>query len=407
MTLSKIQLGIIDEIKQGINVSITGPAGTGKTFMIDYLKQELGVRGICVTAATGVAASLIQGTTLHSWAGIGLGLATAKTLVKQIKGGGKQRWLTTKVLIIDEISMIPAELMDKLNYVGQTIRKCELPFGGIQLVCIGDFLQLPPVSNGLERAKFAFEADAWKEAKFKEFKLTENFRQHDPEFIQVLSELREGKCSPVSLTFLRSCSSKELKVDNGIIPTKLYCTREDVDKENRLELAKIQEPEYVFHAKDYGDQTKLEKCMWPVELKLKKGAQVMYLRNDSEAGLVNGSRGIVVDFHRSMEILIGPLVLFENQKHPQIVISQDFKIEQGEKCLARRHQLPLQLAWALTVHKAQGLTLNQAKINVSKAFECAQIYVAISRVRSPAGLSLIGFDPQKVVASKKALQFSK
>lgn len=333
--LSREQQYVMDLVLQGESLFFTGSAGTGKSVLlkktIKALQEKYRSEEIAVTASTGLAAHHVGGTTVHSFSGIGLGNGTVLQLVKTVRRNRKavHRWKYTKVLIIDEVSMIDGRLLDKLDHVAREIRKTfHLPFGGIQLVLTGDFFQLPPVSkiqyseDGTEvkdDAHFAFESEAWKSCISSSIVLEEVFRQKgDQKFIGMLNDMRSGLVSPESeLEFMRL--SRPLTCPAGIVPAELYATRNEVDHANNLQLSRLQGDAYLYEAIDTGDLPPkikaaiLSNFLAPPRLHLKVGAQVMCIKNFDE-GLINGSIGKVIDF-LDRDVYMGHEVMAEDPNY--------------------------------------------------------------------------------------------
>jgi len=384
---------------QGENLFLTGAAGTGKSFLLRYLIHELEQRfpeQVAVTASTGVAASHLAGQTLHSFAGIGIGCSTLAAALKKVKQnpGAVSRWQQMKVLVVDEISMIDADLLELISGVASNLRGNRAAFGGLQVLLCGDFLQLPPVQErGTKSKSFCFHAKAWREAKLEQgtILLRDAVRQQgDTDFAEVLNEMRLGIVSEKAKAMLESChvNSKPAPSDE-ILPTKLYCLNRDVDRENAERLAKL-----PGAAKNLWSQDKIPRRATPAQraaldrkvpqrLSLKVGAQVIHLCNDPAMGLVNGHRGCVEAFEKGK-----PVVRFDNGKKICIGVHQ-FVQGQGSKAL-KRFQVPLKLGWALTVHKAQGMTLTRAELQLDNVFEVGQSYVALSRLTGTQGLWIRG-----------------
>jgi len=360
--------------------------------LILELRQIHGEGSVAVTGSTGTAAICIGGCTLHAFAGVGLGKGTLESLVaKALSSPAQQTWRDTKVLIIDEISMIDAVFFDSLDLVARRIRGTDRPFGGIQLIVSGDFLQLPPVSHS-----FCFEAQAWEACGLRRGTV---FLQHvhrqagDTILLEILTEIRFGRCTDVTMARLQQChiGCKPLPLD-GVLPTKLYCLNVDVDAENLDCLSKLPGDLHVYEASDdfferaatslYAQDVihKLAERRAPSRLNLKTGAQVILIRSLG-APLVNGSRGVVLACGEEVLVQFDCGIL-------QYIQAQEFFIAGGSSGFAVRTQLPLKLAWAITVHKAQGLTLTRAELMLGGAFDYGQVYVALSRVKSMAGLWL-------------------
>ncbi|CAN8097453.1 unnamed protein product [Discula destructiva] len=460
ISLSKEQEVVKDLVcDKGKSVFFTGPAGTGKSVLMRAIIAQLKKKyakdpdRLAVTASTGLAACNIGGMTLHSFSGIGLGKDDVATLVKKIRRNAKakNRWLRTKILVIDEISMVDGDLFDKLSQVGRTLRNNGRPWGGIQLVITGDFFQLPPVPDHNTRdIKFAFEAATWNTSIDHTIGLTEVFRQKDPVFAQMLNEMRLGHISDETVKTFRSMA-RPLGAEGGIEVTELFPTRSEVEQSNQRKLRELPGELYRYDAMDSGDplirDKLLSNMMAPKVLELKKGAQVMLIKNIDDT-LVNGSLGTVTGFSteavfeisggypgdereddevdpsvkkrlaafgRELDKSAGPdkkkwpMVQFhavDGTSRMMLCTSEPWKVETptGE-VQASREQLPLILAWALSIHKAQGQTLARVKVNLGKVFEKGQAYVALSRAVTQEGLQVLNFDKQKVMAHPRVVTF--
>ena len=413
--LTKLQKKFFKDFFSGRNLFLSGPAGTGKSFCVNLLIKFLDLNGIFYgkTATTGVAALNIGGVTIHSWSGMGLAEETGMDLLDKVNENPKtvQRIKNSKVLIIDEISMAKADLIEKLDIVCQYIRNKDKSFGGIQVIFVGDFMQLPPVFKNFEEEKFAFDSQAWGDAKVKTIHLTEIVRQHDePHFAKLLNEIRMG--SAKDFTLLMECLNRKFP-DDGIKPVKLFCKNVDVSKINHDELYKIKSQSKFYHSSDSGGEMWRKffdkNCSAPTTLELRKGAQVILLINlDTKLGLVNGSVGTVTevyDTYIDVKFACGP----------QIIETYKWEIKQNEfdpltgnmkkTVLASRSQFPLKLAYALSIHRSQGSTLDRAEVNVSDAFAAGQCYTALSRVRNLNSLSIQAFSPDNIKVNKRCLEF--
>ncbi|KAF6839724.1 mitochondrial dna helicase [Colletotrichum plurivorum] len=442
-------------INKGQSVFFTGPAGTGKSVLMRSIITELKKKWardperLAVTASTGLAACNIGGQTLHSFSGIGLGKDDVQTLVKKIRRNpkAKNRWLKTKTLIIDEVSMVDGELFDKLSQIGRTIRNNGKPWGGIQLVITGDFFQLPPVPDGdkTRESKFAFEAATWNTAIDHTIGLTQVFRQRDPVFANMLNEMRLGRISQETVQAFKALT-RPIVSDDGLEVTELFPTRFEVDNANQGRLRNLPGKPYRYDSADSGDPNVrdklLQNMMAPKSLELKVGAQVMLIKNMDET-LVNGSLGKVTRFmseasfeswhtdygsdgeidgaksklkafSREVEEATKgttefPVVEFaaaDGSTRTILCVPEDWKVETptGE-VQASRSQLPLILAWALSIHKAQGQTLERVKVDLGKVFEKGQAYVALSRATCQQGLQVLRFQKDKVMAHPRVVQF--
>ena len=382
-------------LKTGLNVFLTGEPGSGKTHTINRYVQWLRERGVepAVTASTGIAATHIGGYTIHSWSGIGIKRDVSDYDIGIIQSREKtaKRILDAKVLIIDEISMLDAATLESVDRVLRTLRRRPLmpeqPFGGMQVIFVGDFFQLPPVSKR-EEVKFAFESPAWKDANPVACYLSEQHRQEDGEFLDLLSAMRHGGLTAAHRTRLKSRAG----VSTGKnVATRLYTHNENVDRVNQEALGKIEGKSHVFQMSSRGARNLIDslkqQCLSPETLELKEGAAVMFTRNNFDAGYVNGTLGTVTGFSS----LGNPIV--KTRSGATITAEpEEWAIQDGNRILAKITQVPLRLAWAITVHKSQGMSLDAAIIDLTQAFEYGQGYVALSRVRTMSGLFLEGFN---------------
>lgn len=373
----------------------TGSGGTGKSLLIKTLINALPRASTSVCATTALAASLLGGTTLHAWAGCGVNTdQDVEQLMRRVRRPDTLlRWRNTHTLIVDEVSMMDGAFLDMLDFVGRKVRgRDHVPFGGMQVVLSGDFHQLPPVAKNQAQRTFCFESSAWRSlvnAGMRSVELKTIFRQSDIFFVDVLRQVRQGKMTPADLREALSENFKQLSTDDGVIPTKLYTHRADVSHINEAELAKIQEKEVHFQSRDVGDQGLLEStCPAPRRVVLKKGAQVMLLKNlQQNKGLVNGARGVVTGFSSSGL----PFVKFAGSGGDPVLIEKaQFPVSLGNHMAAERVQIPLQLAYATTIHKSQGMTLDKIEVSLDRAFEPGMSYVALSRARSLDGLRIVG-----------------
>ncbi|GME66855.1 unnamed protein product [[Candida] boidinii] len=511
ITLSEEQQMVADLVTKGVSLFYTGSAGTGKSLLlrsiIKILKKKHKGSSVAVTASTGLAACNIGGQTLHSFAGIGLGKGPVDKLIKKVKRSQKhrKRWKETKVLVIDEISMIEAELFDKLDKIAKNLCGNSLPFGGIQVVVCGDFYQLPPVVKNTDEPQYTFESKAWNDAIKYTIILKKVFRQQfDKGFIEMLNEIREGYVSDSTCKKFNALS-RELEPKAGVIPAKLFSTRREVDYANSEMLTKLPGEEVSFKAVDGGYMEDadararlLSSFLATDKLSLRVGCQVMMIKNIDDK-LVNGSLGRVIAFidpdtysfyqhyvsnEAIDELEISKLAserkilglankgsngeknviienpdslstqldesvfsfmesieddseefqndlgrkksllneLFKNSRGRRLplvrfilpdgttrdvlVESETFSIEdEFEKPIVSRNQIPLILAWSLSIHKSQGQTLSLVEVDLKKCFEKGQAYVALSRATSRRGLQVKNFDRNRIKASGKVKTF--
>lgn len=383
-------------LKSGCNAFLTGSAGTGKTYVLNKYIEYLRERkvAVAVTASTGIAATHMNGMTIHSWAGIGIKekLTQGNLQTMKTKKYLKDHLEKSKVLIIDEISMLHKNQLNLVDQVLKYFKGSDAAFGGIQVVLCGDYFQLPPIGNRgeLSRDKFSFMSEAWVSADLAICYLTEQFRQSDNSLNSILNEIRTGSVSDYSIEQLKSAKDNELEDEKEV--TKLYTHNYDVDKINIDHLISLDGELESFKAKTKGNKKLIETLKNSVlaseDLQLKVGAKVMFVKNNNEKGFVNGSLGRVLAFNDDGN----PTVHMHNGKiitvEPESWTVQD----DNSKVLASYSQFPLRLAWAITVHKCQGMTLEEAEVDLSKTFEKGQGYVALSRLKKLQNLKLVGLN---------------
>jgi ATP-dependent DNA helicase PIF1 len=436
MELSKEQQLAFDKYISGENIFITGPGGSGKSALIRKINEHAQSRfkNIQVCALTGCAAVLLncKAKTLHSWSSIGLGNGTHEQLVTKIQRNkfAKSTWRDTQILVVDEVSMLSLKLFEVLNLIGKEVRRNSRPFGGIQLIFSGDFYQLPPVGNKDEpdTQKFCFESPTWNTVfnQTNQIQLIKIFRQTDDIYSTILNQIREGKIKRKSNDLLMTHVGREY---NNLVgePTKLYPTKNKVEQINNSKMVHLKTEEKRFEIKLLRDleMSKNDKIIRrsvsdrdiQIELDflsgnlicdkiitIKVGCQVMCVVNikspTNDTLVCNGSQGIVIGY---CETTGCPIVKYNNG----IELTMVHNIWQSEKIPGIGvSQVPLILAWALTIHKSQGATLDVAEIDVgSGIFECGQTYVALSRVKSLEGLYLTSFDATKIRINRKVKTF--
>ncbi|PIE47561.1 MAG: helicase [Gammaproteobacteria bacterium] len=441
------QTTALDILKTGHNVFLTGSAGSGKTYTLNQYIHYLRARrvSVAVTASTGIAATHMSGITIHSWAGIGIKSEMTEKDLKKLMGKRilRERIKKTAVLVIDEISMLHAKQFNLVDLVLKTIKNSTEPFGGIQVILAGDFFQLPPVGEKEEsnRDKFAFMSQAWLEGDFHVCYLSEQYRQKmehhslygendnsiaddiNPLTLNdILNQIRRSQVTHQAVQTLENTINNEVNINR----TRLYTHNVSVDKINLTELAKIDNKVFTYQGVGTGDEKLVEMLKKTVrtsdELNLKVGCKVMFVKNIVDLDVFNGTMGEVVGFHK---------VKFENSddnidkksKYPVVKLNtgreviampEEWMVEDEHgTVLASYTQVPLSLAWAITVHKSQGMTLDAAEIDLSRTFEMGQGYVALSRLKSLSGLKLLGLneismrlDPLARGADKRFMELS-
>lgn len=415
-------------LESGCNVFITGGAGTGKSYLLNRLKNHYGDK-LVLTSTTGISALNIAGQTIHSWSGIGIANTPVSATVERINKNPQLygQIITCDMLAIDEISMLDNYTFDYINEVLKTVRDSQKPFGGIQVILLGDFFQLPPVSLGQQPLRdFCFMSRGWQELGLETLLLTKVRRQKDPQFAQALNNIRIGKTGVDDLRLFYKLNNKKTPDDKVL---RIFGTNKEADAHNALCFQAIDREVLTFSAVDKlykynaegekktseispvlkmskADKADYEQfdedCKAPAVLKLKKGCRIMLLKNlDFKLGLVNGSGGevtgqtdnhIIVKFDNGIKKAIGREV-FEFIKDGRVKIS--------------REQFPLRLAYGITIHKSQGMTFDNLAVHFSKIFAAGQAYVALSRTRTSDGLFLSGFDHNLIITSPKVIEFYK
>jgi hypothetical protein len=382
---------------------LTGPAGSGKTHLLNsyikFLKDKHVEVGI--TASTGIAATHMGGTTIHSWTGMGIKDSVTRADISELKTRKylRDRFSRTQVLVIDEVSMLHHFRLDLINQICQEMRDVSLPFGGMQVILCGDFFQLPPIARlGEPEAFFVYESKVWPEANFKICYLEEQHRQKDQDFLRILNEIRANNLSSESRLHLES-----RRGDLDHEPTRLHTHNANVDEINHRELEKLACQGREFMMTSRGNKNLVEvikkSCLAPTTLKLKVGAKVMFVKNNFEEGFVNGTLAHVTGFDHE-----GPIVKTATGKTIHVKPT-NWLIEEEGKTKASLTQYPLRLAWAITVHKSQGMSLDAVEVDLSKSFERGMGYVALSRVRSLQGLKILGLNENALLVRADVLDF--
>lgn len=392
----------LSRLESGRNAFVTGPAGTGKTYLLrEFIASAIRQgRKVAVTASTGIAATHLEGKTLHSFAGLGIRDSFSEKDIAQI---AKRHYVAdairkADVLVIDEVSMLHPATFDAADRVCKRATGNSAPFGGMQVVLCGDFFQLPPVSN--TPTEFIYGSSTWDEVCPEILYLDEQYRQTDTSLFRLLTSMRYGDISDEYFDALKSRMYAEL--DAEVNPTRLHTHNKNVDYINAKQLATLHGRDKSYDMRLAGDEKIAESlakgCLAPKALTLKQGAAVMFVKNGYNDGYVNGTLGTVVDFSKDGSPIVetdrGTRIVAEPQKW-------EFK-DVEEKTLASITQIPLRLAWAITVHKSQGMSLSAAEIDLSSAFVAGLGYVALSRVTAMDGIRLLGLNAQALRVSPQA-----
>lgn len=404
-------------LKTGANVFLTGEPGSGKTHTINLFVSYLRAHLIepAITASTGIAATHIGGMTIHSWSGIGIKSRLSNYELDEISSNEYivKRLRRAKILIIDEVSMLLPETLSSIDAISREVRQSREPFGGLQVIFVGDFFQLPPVTKRDEEeavqtamikevpARFAYDSPAWARAKPLVCYLTEQYRQDDDNYLAVLSAIRHGVFGDEHLRRLES-----RKVGARGAPEqapKLFSHNIDVDRVNDEMLAQLPDASRKFimsaRGRDRVVETLKKSCLSPEMLALKIGAAVMFTKNNPKEGFANGTLGTVSGFNRENN---HPIVKTRGGRQIEVE-PMDWMVEDNGKILGEISQLPLRLAWAITVHKSQGMSMDEAVMDLSRVFEFGQGYVALSRVRRLRGLYLLGWNERAFQVHPEAL----
>ncbi len=391
-------------LKTGVNVFLTGEPGSGKTHTVNAYVSYLRERGVelALTASTGIAATHISGMTIHSWSGIGIKTKLTKHDLNKIASHEyiAKRVRRAKVLVIDEVSMLASDTLSMVDAVCREIKQRPEPFGGLQVVLVGDFFQLPPVVREEERAQaallqessahFAYDASVWTRSNLVVCYLTEQYRQDDDDFCALLLAIRRNMFSDHHLQHIEA-----RKIESDCAPAgvpKLFSHNVDVDRVNNEMLAQLQGEKRVFTMTSQGPEVLIaglkKGCLSPEMLELKINAVVMCTKNNPKEGFVNGTLGTVLGFNTTSG---EPMIHMRNGRRIEVA-PMDWTVEENGKVRGHITQLPLRLAWAITVHKSQGMSLDAAVMDLSHVFEFGQGYVALSRVRRLSSLYLLGWN---------------
>lgn len=378
----------------GSSVFLTGAPGAGKTYVLNEFIGRAIRRGkrVAVTASTGIAATHIGGTTIHAWSGMGIRDQLSDWDLAKLRSNDRlvKRYNSVDILIIDEISMLHGSRLDMVNQLAKMFRESDEPFGGLQVILVGDLFQLPPIVRGGGTEDFAHQSHAWQELDPKVCYLTEQHRQTQAgdSLLDLLESMRRGEVNEFHEQSLRERIGKQ--PDQGVVVTRLYSHNIDVDSINQKHLQALGGPFHTYRMATSGAAAKIESLtkslLAPVELKLAVGAEVMFVANDFVKGYANGTRGKVVAFK-------GEEPVVELASGKEITVEpHDWSLSEDDKVRATATQLPLRLAWAITIHKSQGMSLDGAIIDLSRSFTPGMGYVALSRVRSMDGVYLQGIN---------------
>ena len=395
-------------MSQGKSVFLTGPAGSGKTYVLNKLIRKLKKQGkeVAVTASTGIAATHLGGSTIHSWSGLGIrdSLSTQDRAWLTSNAHLVKRYNMADVLIIDEVSMLHGSRLDMINEACKLLRDDDEPFGGLQIILTGDLFQLPPVNRGGGPDDFVHGSQAWQELDPVTCYLETQYRQSDGALLSVLEALRTDAFDELHEELLRERIGVQPTPDTVV--TRLYTHNINVDEINDRQLQDLESDVEIFEMDSTGRKQYVEQLqksvLAPISLELKTGAEVMFVANNFGAGFANGTRGRVVEFKDDL-----PVVELHSTGKRIKVEQNTWRYEEDGRERATVSQLPLRLAWAITIHKSQGMSLDAAQIDLSRAFTYGMGYVALSRVRSMEGLYLAGINNMALKLHPEIFLFDK
>lgn len=402
-SLSTEQVYALELCGSGENVFLTGGAGSGKSYVVREFMKNKSDKQMPILASTGAAAVLLGGRTFHSFFGLGImeggAQATLQRLLKDSRA--LKRIQRVEGVVIDEISMIPGDALMVAEQISQVARESSLPWGGMRIIAVGDFGQLPPVAKFGQKRDWCFLNEVWARTGFQVCELKHNQRIQDNEFLDVLSDVRDGKLSARVHEFLMEHTKPHDEDHPG---TRLFPRREQSDGYNQKKLAEINEDEHLIDSIYLGEQKFIEALMKsapvPAQLKIKIGCRVLFLKNDVQKRWVNGTRGTVV------KIEADHLVVKKETGRDVKVEKHSFALLDAEgNSKASVIQFPLILAYATTIHKSQGATLDELWCDLSALWEPGHAYVALSRLRDPAGLHIVSWTARSIIVDPAVQQF--
>ncbi len=404
MNLNKSQQEALHYLMSSRNVFITGPAGTGKSFLINYFRKNFAPK-MPVVSSTGAAAVLIGGRTFHSFFGLGTMQESYEIVLQNAISNPMlvNRIKKLQNIIIDEISMLSGRALDLANLICKTIKnEPDLPFGGVRIIIVGDFFQLPPVSED-KKIDWAFESFSWQECDFKCFELTEFMRTKETDFLNVLSSIRQGKCGPIEFKFL---NEHILKKDESFVGTRIFARKNKVIEYNEQSLALLEGDFYSYITEYEGEDSYIDKLRrsLPIDdvLRLKEEALVMIRINDNSRQqlYVNGTLGHIQHMDDEEMLILtleGRLVTLKKHR---------FSLKDGDgDIVASALNFPVTVAYAITIHKSQGATIDNAVLELSGLWDSGQAYTALSRLSQSAGLRITSWDRGSIKVDSKVINF--
>ncbi|MEZ0392967.1 MAG: DEAD/DEAH box helicase [Pseudobdellovibrionaceae bacterium] len=403
-TTLDVEQQIAHEVLQsGENVFVTGGAGSGKSYLIRHFMKSLDTKNMPILASTGAAAVLLGGRTFHSFFGLGIMEGGAQETYHRMKDDPKLHKRLTRVegVIIDEISMIPSSALEVAENLARHARQSSLPWGGMRVIVVGDFAQLPPVARFGQKREWSFLSSVWEQSGFQVVELTKNQRTYDQQFLDVLRDVRQGKVTELVQEYL---NLKIREHDEEDETTRLFPRRDQSEIFNQKKLAQIPQTEVKIPSIYLGQERLVEALKKnspiPGELTLKVGCKVLFLQNDPSKRWANGTKGTVVD-------ITADKITIEKETWRHVTVEKtQFSLQDAEgRTVASVINFPLTLAYATTIHKSQGATLDEIWVDLSRLWEPGQAYVALSRLRTGDGLKLLGWKPQSVITDPAVTRF--
>lgn len=403
LELSSEQQKALEFLQSGENVFLTGGAGSGKSYLIRHFMADLSPKEFPILASTGAAAVLLGGRTFHSFFGLGIMEGGPdKTFARASEDPRVLRRIAAvEGIVIDEISMIPSSVFETAERIAQVARDSHLPWGGMRVIVVGDFAQLPPVTRNGNRREWCFESPLWSQSGFQTCVLSHNQRVHDNDFLDVLQDVRHGQITPRVRCFL---DSRMREHDDDDKSTRLFPRRDQSELFNNRELAAINNPEAVIDSIYLGEQRHIEILMKngpiPNQVRLKQDCRVMFLQNDPQKRWVNGTRGWV------RNIATEKITVEKDNGRDVTVEKSQFSLQDAEgNVVASVINFPLTLAYATTIHKSQGATLDDLWVDLTRLWEPGHAYVAMSRLQKGDGLKLLGWSDRSFIADPKVMRF--
>lgn len=402
-TLSKEQQLALELCQSGGNIFLTGGAGSGKSYVIKEFMQNMDPKEMPILASTGAAAVLLGGRTFHSFFGLGIMEGGSGATYNRVMNDAKtmKRIRQVEGVIIDEISMIPGEALKVAEALSQMAKESILPWGGLRIIAVGDFGQLPPVTKFGQKRDWCFLTEAWRKTDFQNCALHFNQRIQDDLFLKVLADVRDGKLTEIVTEFLQDHTQDHDEDHPG---TRLFPRRDLSENYNQKKLSEISEPEYIVDSIFLGEQRYIDiltkTAPVPVQLKLKVGCRILFLKNDPQKKFVNGTRGTLVD-HESDHLIVRK----ENGRELKVE-KFSFALQDADgNVKASVIQYPINLAYATTIHKSQGATLDELWCDLGALWEPGHAYVALSRLREPSGLHIVRWTPKSIIVDPAVQKF--